>query len=132
MAFIYAMIKSKSPLPNFANMEEWSKAPSTKIDALAKIAQHYLARDDAPHVFFEDGKLVVPNMPPLQPGQVITRLRRVCAYVEFIHFRPLIQQVSSGPLLDQFSCLPSIRSWISTELNFYGWTARCLSNSEET
>lgn len=94
MSFLYPERVHDKPLPEFKTLDEWEAKKSTKLDALARICAHYLSRDDAPHVSFADGRLVIPAMPPLEPGKVITKKRRICVYLEFVHFRPLIMQVN--------------------------------------
>ncbi|TFK31185.1 P-loop containing nucleoside triphosphate hydrolase protein, partial [Crucibulum laeve] len=93
MSFLYPQEDSSQELPDFQSLDEWKSKKSTKLDAFIRIVQHYLIRDDVPHVSFEDGKLVVPDIPSLSPGQIISQTNRVCAYLEFVSFRLLIEKV---------------------------------------
>lgn len=81
------------PLPDLIYMEDWDAIKSTKLDAFAKICSHYLARDDVDQISFVDGELVVPAI-SADSAKVYTRTRRVCAYLEFVRYKPLVEQVS--------------------------------------
>jgi hypothetical protein len=81
--------------PALKDLGDWERKKSTKLDAFVRICKHYLSRDDAPHVSFKDGKLIVPESPRVADGQAITQKRRICAFLEFTQFKPLIRRVSS-------------------------------------
>lgn len=76
--------------PEIRNLAHWLEMKSTKLDAFARICEHYCKRDDAPHIYEEEGVLVIPPMPAVA---LVSQKRRICAYLEFVQFRPLVAQV---------------------------------------
>lgn len=110
---MYATEDPDASLPRLNSMEDWVAIKSTKLDAFAQICSHYLARDDVDQVSFVDGELVVPPI-PADSAKVYTRTRRVCAYIEFVRYKPLIEQVSMSiceRLAIDMYCLGSAALW---------------------
>ncbi|KAF9444080.1 hypothetical protein P691DRAFT_678274 [Macrolepiota fuliginosa MF-IS2] len=88
----YAKEDPADPWPTFKTREEWDPVKSTKMDVCGRISFHYLTRDDVPDVEFHDGKLVLPEVPPL-PEKDIRKTRRIIIYAEFASMAPLLQNV---------------------------------------
>lgn len=102
MAIGYARYNLDEKIPKFESLEDWEPIKSTKMDVCARMCQHLLSRDDAPEITVENGQIVIPPLPSLQPGEPCSQtskilisqqfpslgglLRNVCATVYFISF----------------------------------------------
>lgn len=92
-AFIFARTDPDASLPKLKNMEDWLSVKSTKLDSFARICVHYLRSDDVEPITFENGELIFP--PVVQKSaKAVSRTRRICAYIEFVSFKPIVEQVS--------------------------------------
>ena len=90
----YARLDTHDPLPKFNTLEEWLPKKSTKMDACARICQHLLSRDDAPDPILENGQIIFPPPPPLQPGETPKQSVKILIYQEFPSLGPLLRNVS--------------------------------------
>ncbi|KAJ3563513.1 hypothetical protein NP233_g8897 [Leucocoprinus birnbaumii] len=88
----FAQEDPAAPYPIFKSLEEWASKMSTKMDTCARACVHYLTHDDVPDITFEDGELVLPKV-EVQPGQKVTRARRIIIYSEFSSMASLFQNV---------------------------------------
>ncbi|KAF9455402.1 P-loop containing nucleoside triphosphate hydrolase protein, partial [Collybia nuda] len=85
MAMGFARTDLTVPPPIFKTLEEWEKVKSTKIDTCARLCKYLLSRDDAPQPTVENGQIHFPELPPLQPGQVVTNTLRILVFSIFIN-----------------------------------------------
>lgn len=90
----YAKENPDDPNPVFDSLLKWEMAKSTKMDACAKICQHYLSRDDVADVDFKDGQLVLPTTDNTSPA--FTQNRRVLIYSEFPSMTPILRNVGAS------------------------------------
>ena len=80
------------PNPKFKGLDEWEPVKSTKMDACARICQHYLTQDDVEDVTFEDGSPILDSSKPA--GGLSSTTRRILIYAEFPSMTPLLRNVS--------------------------------------
>lgn len=89
-AVCYAKADPGAPDPSFTTRADWDEIKSTKMDVCARICRYYLYHDDLPDIEFEDGELVLGEVPrDLQ----LTRNRRILIYAEFPSMTPLLKRV---------------------------------------
>ncbi|TEB14172.1 hypothetical protein FA13DRAFT_1879956, partial [Coprinellus micaceus] len=95
MGVTFARKKSNSKIPKFSSLDHWEQYKSTKIDVCCRLVAHLLQRDDAPLVVFENGAPVFPPMPPVDPKNPPTHVKKIVIFQEFPSFRPLLQNILS-------------------------------------
>ncbi|TEB22041.1 hypothetical protein FA13DRAFT_1716383 [Coprinellus micaceus] len=74
MGVTFARKKSNSKIPKFSSLDHWEQYKSTKID---------------------NGAPVFPPMPPVDPKNPPTHLKKIVIFQEFPSFRPLLQNILS-------------------------------------
>lgn len=116
MAVNYARLNLSEKPPVFKTLAEWETKKSTKIDTCARIIKHILSRDDAPELEVVDGKIHIPDLPPLSPEQLDKLVDKAILYQEYPSLGPLLHNVGSI-CSHLFSSLIRLRSWIFTGLN---------------
>ena len=71
------------------------------------MCKHFLTRDDAPAVRFEDGIAIFPTIPSIQPDQVVSQTNKILIYQEFPSFGRLLRNASLFPEVAR-NCFDSI------------------------
>ncbi|KAJ3564613.1 hypothetical protein NP233_g8186 [Leucocoprinus birnbaumii] len=99
LAVGYAKDDASSLLPSFKSLKEWNLKKSTKMDVCALVCAHYLADDRVEDVSFQDGDVVLPDI-PTEYNDDPQKTRRIIVYAEFPSMAPLLQNVLSLYRLD--------------------------------
>lgn len=81
-------------IPIFKTLEDWEKMKSTKVDTCARLAQHLLVRDDAPEIILENGTVMFPPFPNLNPGEIVKQETKILIYQEYPSLGSLLRNVS--------------------------------------
>lgn len=102
MAIGYARYNLDDNIPKFKSLEEWEPMKSTKMDTCARMCQHLLSRDDAPEITVEDGQVIIPPLPPLQPGEPCLQTTKILISQQFPSLAGLLRNVCTPVFLFSF------------------------------